>query len=595
MDNGMMQYLRIYEQLRDERSETGQTVCVTVARLAELLYCTPRNVKFVLRKLEDSGWIQWMPGRGRGNGSKLRFLKSAEEVLELRIRSLLEDGRTSDALDLIAQSGVDEPHKARLWSQFNVHLGLHSEPAESAACDVLRMIRYRKLEKLDTANVYTAFEIHILEQIYDTLVSYEAASGKFQPKLAHRWESNEQQDRWTFYLRKGVRFHNGRLLTSAEVRGSLLRLKRKNSPALRLLGDIEEAETAGDYAVTFRLSRPNPFFLHLAGSLYLAVVPPESDESELPIGSGPFRVSELSEHRLSLSAFDGYFGHRPLLDRVDVWFMPGADTGGPHTYHLSENDELEGSRRVDSPAQGCRYLIFNFRREGVHHHESFRRAMRILYDRELLVTELGGDRLAPAAGILPKFSASVPICSGTLAEAEDLLRDCGYGGEPVRLVFTDKKEEWIEANWLRRRSEAVGLRLELCPQKPSRGYPQAEEGELTIASEVLEDDWELDLLNFFLNDANYLNRMMTDDQKKELHGLFEDFMTKDQDGRFDIFARAQRLLEQNSWLLYGSHTSHRAYFNRSLYGLRMGSLGFPNLSKLWVRGEDCGCEPAGRH
>ena len=256
---------------------------------------------------------------------------------------------------------------------------------------------------------------------------------------------------------------------------------------------------------------------------------------------------------------------------------------------------MEGSRRIDSPAQGCRYLIFNFRREGAHHHADFRQAVRILYDRELLVEELGGDRLSPAAGILPRFSALVSIRSGTLEEASELLQASGYRGEPVRLVFTDKKEEWIEANWLRRRAESIGLNLQLCPQKPSRGYPQAQEGELSIASEVLEDDWELDLLNFFLNDANYLNRMMADEQRAELHGLFEEFMTWDEEGRFEIFEHAQRLLEHHNWLLYGSHTSHSAYFNRSLYGLRMGSLGFPNLSKLWVRGEDCGCETPSRH
>ncbi|NGZ74554.1 ABC transporter substrate-binding protein [Saccharibacillus alkalitolerans] len=594
MDNGMMQYLRIYDHLKDGRSGGEEEASVTVAQLAELLYCTPRNVKFVLRKLEESGWIHWIPGRGRGNGSKLRFLRSAEEVLELRVRSLLEQGRASDALDLVAQSGVDEVLKARLWSQFSLYLGLHSEPADSSDCDVLRMIRYRKMEKLDTSAVYTAFEVYILGQIHDTLIKYDASADKFQPRLAHRWESNERGDRWTFYLRKGVRFHNGRLMTSADVRETLLRLRRKDSPALSLLRDIEEAETPGEYTVTFRLSRPNAFFLHLAGSLYMAVVPAESDDGELPVGSGPFRISELSEHRLSLSAFDGYYGYRPLLDRVDVWFMPSGDVSG-HTYHLSEDDEVEGSRQVDSPAQGCRYLIFNFRRPGPHHHDDFRKAMRILYDRELLVRELGGDRLAPASGFLPRFSSSADIAPGTLDEARDLLLSSGYAGETVRLVFTDKKEEWIEANWLRRRAEDIGLRLEPCPQKPALGYPQAEEGDLAIASEVLEDDWELDLLNFFLNGINYLGRMLLDEQRGELLALFEGFMTENEAGRAEIFARAQRLLAANNWLLYGAHTSHRAYFNRSLYGLRMGSLGFPNLSRLWVRGEDCGCDAPGKH
>ncbi|WP_172193808.1 ABC transporter substrate-binding protein [Saccharibacillus qingshengii] len=272
--------------------------------------------------------------------------------------------------------------------------------------------------------------------------------------------------------------------------------------------------------------------------------------------------------------------------------MPNADTE-MRTYHLSEDDEVEGSRQIDSPAQGCRYLIFNFRREGPHHRADFRQAIRILYDRELLVSELGGDRLAPASGLLPRFSDSSALSSGTLDEARALLRASGYGGEAVRLVFTDKKEEWIEANWLRRRADRIGLRLEPCPYDPALGYPQVDEAELAIASEVLEDDWELDLLNFFLNGINYLGRMLLGEQREELLALFDGFMTEDDSGRAEIFARAQRLLGDNNWLLYGAHTSHRAYFNRSLYGLRMGSLGFPNLSRLWVRGEDG--DAAGKH
>ncbi len=594
MDHVLRQYITIHDHLRNARPGGEEEASVTVAQLAELLHCTPRNVKFVLRKLEEAGWIVWVPGRGRGNGSKLRFLRSAEDVLELRVRSLLEQGRASDALDLIAQSGADEGLKARLWSPFNRYLGLHSEPADSQDYDVLRMIRYRKMEPLDTSSAYTAFEVYILGQIYEPLIKYDAASGKFQPRLAHRWEAGERGDRWTFHLRKGVRFHNGRLLTSADVRETLLRLRRKESAALSLLRDIEQVETSGEYTVIFRLSRPNAFFLHLVGSLYLSVVPAESGEGNLPIGSGPFRVSELSEHRLSLSAFDGYYGYRPLLDRVDVWFMPNADHD-LRTYHLSEDDEVAGSRQIDSPAQGCRYLIFNFHREGPHHRADFRRAIRILYDRELLVSELGGDRLSPASGFLPRFSDPSALSSGTLEEARDLLRASGYGGEAVRLVFTDKKEEWIEANWLRRRAEQIGLRLEPCPHDPALGYPQVNEAELAIASEVLEDDWELDLLNFFLNGINYLGRMLLDEQREELLALFDGFMREDADGRADIFARAQRLLGDNNWLLYGAHTSHRAYFNRSLYGLRMGSLGFPNLSRLWVRGEDSDGEAAGKH
>ncbi|WP_425501616.1 SgrR family transcriptional regulator [Saccharibacillus qingshengii] len=62
MDHGMMQYLQIYDSLKDRRFGGEEEASVTVAQLAELLHCTPRNVKFVLRKLEEAGWIGWMSG-----------------------------------------------------------------------------------------------------------------------------------------------------------------------------------------------------------------------------------------------------------------------------------------------------------------------------------------------------------------------------------------------------------------------------------------------------------------------------------------------------------------------------------------------------
>lgn len=585
MDSGMLHYLQIYRGLREEKNEDG-TVPVTIGKLSELLFCTPRNVKFVLRRLEDKGWIRWTPGRGRGNGSTLVFLRPVGEVLEMKVDALLQNGRMSEALDLIADAQVDEGLKQKLWTRVNVYLGLRSEPEESSTRDVLQMIRGQQLENVDPAFAYTVFEVYVLGQLFDTLVDYDTASESFLPKLAHRWESNDDRTRWTFYLRKGVRFHDGRLLTSRDVQSTLHRLRRKNSPAINLFQDVEEVETFGDYVVVFRLSRPNAFFLHLAGCLYLAVLPAE-EKAGLPIGSGPFRIGKLESSKLTLNAFDGYFGYRPLIDRVDVWFLPGIGHES-RTYHLSDQDDVEDSKELNKPGMGCRYLIFNFRVPGIHHEPDFRKAVRLLYDRQAIIDDLGGNLIEPAAGFLPSRSKRSAIPSGSLEESEACLRRSGYAGQKLQIVFMDRKQERSEAQWLQRRAGLIGLELELCPQDVSLGRTEAEPGELALATEMLEDDWELELLNFFLNEGTYLNRKLDDDRLATLHGLFDGFMGKEKEGRADVFECAQSLLEQENWLLYGTHINHRGYFNRNLYGLRMDSLGFPNLSRLWVKNEKAG-------
>ncbi|MCQ4085548.1 ABC transporter substrate-binding protein [Saccharibacillus sp. JS10] len=579
MDNSILQYMRIYNHLHTLH-EKHVDIPVTVDHLANLLCCTPRNVKFVLRKLEDKGWIEWKAGRGRGNTSRLCFNQKAFEILTIKIDELLQNGRVSEALDVISHIEVNESLKEELWSRFHLHLGLKNEQ-QSSGSDVLQIIRAQHLENLDPAFAYTVFELYILGQLFDTLVDYDTATEKFSPKLAHRWESNDDQTRWIFYLRKGVRFHDGRLLTSRDVKATFERLRRKKSPALTLFVDIEEVHTPDDYTVVFDLARTNAFFLHIVGCLYLAILPTEEKEG-LPIGSGPFRLTELQPRKLSLSAFDGYFGYRPLIDRVDVWFLPGIQQES-RTYQLSEEEDLEQSRQLNQAGMGCRYLIFNFKTPGPHHHPRFREAIRLLYDRTQIIEDLGGNLLSPANGFLPERSQRSFIQQGSLAEAAKLLALSGYAGQTLKIVLMDRKQERSEVEWLCQRAKKIGLVLEASPHDVSLGRTEADPGELSWATEMLEDDWELELLNFFLNKGSYLNRKLNEEQLTLLHSLFDGFMGKEKEGRAEVFEQAQALLERENWLLYGTHLNHRGYFNRNLYGLRMDALGFPNLSRLWVK------------
>ncbi len=582
MENDMIQYLQLYEHLNAEH-ESGLTCTVTVAELAELLCCTPRNVKLIIRRLEAHGWIMWQPGRGRGNSSRLQFLSSNGDMLEERIQHLLHRDKVKEALDLVSAFEGEEHVRERLSQRINIYLGLHQEREESSRQDVLRMVRYRPLGKLDTVLAFSAFEIFLMRHIFDTLVAYESKTEQFIPKLAHLWECNGDGTAWTFYLRKGIRFHDGRLLTSRDVLATLERLKKRGKNIGWLYRDIEGIELHDDYSFTFRLKRPNTMFLHLISNINMAIVT-EHEQEEITInGTGPFRVSELNTSKMSLTAFDGYYGYRPILDRVDVWFLP--QKGGSHrSYHMltgtdEEEAEQGNSRQLTQPALGGRYLLFNMRLPGVHHDIRFRRAIRLLYDRQTMQEELQGDRTSPAGSFLPWKSAQQTIPRHSLEEARQQLAESSYNGETLILSFTYKKEDRLEAEWIQQRAAAIGLHLELDAQEDRLLIG----GHIALAVEVLEDDWEWDLINFFSNEVNHLHCLLDTEQLQVLHTMLYDVMRHGRSERERILEQMERKLQEEHWLLLGNHINQRAYFNRSLSGLHLDSFGFPNLSTMWIR------------
>lgn len=72
MDTSSMHYLCLAAALSPAYS-LQQPIPVTIEQLTGILCCTPRNVKFILRKLEEQQLIAWIPGRGRGNRSQMTF------------------------------------------------------------------------------------------------------------------------------------------------------------------------------------------------------------------------------------------------------------------------------------------------------------------------------------------------------------------------------------------------------------------------------------------------------------------------------------------------------------------------------------------
>jgi peptide/nickel transport system substrate-binding protein len=143
--------------------------------------------------------------------------------------------------------------------------------------------------------------------VFNNLVMFkqdvpQASLKSIVPDLATSWSWSEDGTELTFPLRQGVKWHDGKPFTAADVKCTWDLLQGKAAEKLRLnprkawYRNLEEVKTNGDYEVTFRLKRPQPSLLAMLASGWTPVYPchvPPAQMRQRPIGTGPFKLVEF--------------------------------------------------------------------------------------------------------------------------------------------------------------------------------------------------------------------------------------------------------------------------------------------------------------
>ncbi len=153
-------------------------------------------------------------------------------------------------------------------------------------------------------------------------------NGETQSALAERWTVSTDGRHYVFFLRKGVRFHDGLPLTSRDVALTLEHARRADSvnPLHGLLAPIDAIHTPDDQTVEIDLSRPAadlPFVLGLGNLVIMS--PVAVDPAVHPVGTGPFRFVEWRKgDAIVLKRNDDYWGPPAALEQVTFRIMPDA-------------------------------------------------------------------------------------------------------------------------------------------------------------------------------------------------------------------------------------------------------------------------------
>lgn len=174
--------------------------------------------------------------------------------------------------------------------------------------------------------------------VWEPLVTQDDTAAP-QPCLAESWEMSGDGKQWTFYLRQGVKFHDGADFNADAVIANFDRMgiEVKSSSFYPLdinshYPNLEKYEKVDDYTIRLTFSQPAPTQLYNMVNFGSAMYSPDcfdenGDFNGICAGTGPFRITEnvLGEYVL-LERFDGYWGEKAKAKTIRVKVIPDADT-----------------------------------------------------------------------------------------------------------------------------------------------------------------------------------------------------------------------------------------------------------------------------
>lgn len=332
--------------------------------------------------------------------------------------------------------------------------------------------------------------------LFENLLTFDA-NFKLVPQLAEKWEVSPDQKVYTFYLRKGVKFHNGKEMTAEDVKASVERFKQVGARRNEI-DDLAKVEIVSPYVVKMYLNKVNGAFLAaLASPLgQLAILPKEAVENRPVnkvdiIGTGPYKfvewipdrwvkVERFKEYQPPAGPVSGFGGARKAY--VDqILFIPvpepGARVAGLQAgeYDFADNLPLSAANRL---AKDKRFKVvqlgpYNYPAMYFNHSRLFKDLkLRQAVQAALNIGDIaevageGTGRLDPGIYFKEQVwhsNAGAELYNQNNPEkAKQLLKEAGYKGEPIIMVTnTDYDYMYKAALVVLQQLKKVGFNVKL--------------------------------------------------------------------------------------------------------------------------------------
>jgi peptide/nickel transport system substrate-binding protein len=352
--------------------------------------------------------------------------------------------------------------------------------------DTLVMIIESSPTNLDPRVGIDAQSERIGELLFDALLIRDEHLN-VQPGLAERWDIPDPLT-YIFHLHRGVTFHDGRPLTSRDVKwtfDSLLEGKIRSTKSASY-SSVDHIDTLDEFTVAFHLKEPNANLLWNLSEGASGIVPYGSlDEiTRQPMGSGPFKfLSAEQDKEIVVERNDNYWGTRARLARVRFIVVPDATTralelrkgSADVAINALTSDtivalEREPNLQIErAPGTVLSYLAFNLR-DPTLQDVRVRQAIAYAIDRAPLLRYIWRGFAQPALSVLPPqswaYDSNVTAYPHDPEKAREMLDAAGYrprNGVRFHLTMKTSTEESTRllAAVLQQQLRDVGIGLDI--------------------------------------------------------------------------------------------------------------------------------------
>jgi peptide/nickel transport system substrate-binding protein len=343
---------------------------------------------------------------------------------------------------------------------------------------------------LDPAKNPAVAAVRIFDLMYSRLTRLDSQM-RPQPDLAEKWEISADGKTYTFHLRKGVKFHNGRDLTSTDVKYTYERIIDPNTASIAksFFDPIDKIDASDPATVVITLKTPFTPFLVNTAATWAGIVAKETvdanggDLNKVDAGSGPFKLQEWTPDTRTVLArnVDYYFPGQPVVDKITYLVMPDESariaalrTGNIQFTVLTAAgfDTLKSDtsvKTVEAPTLGYFYLGMNVTRPPFDKPQ-VRQAISYAVDRNEIISSVfrGHARLTgPVPSAMADFAVDTTqfdTYKTNVDKAKQLMTEAGVSNVKTTMSAISSLPAQVDAaQVIRSQLLKIGIDAEVTP------------------------------------------------------------------------------------------------------------------------------------
>jgi peptide/nickel transport system substrate-binding protein len=353
------------------------------------------------------------------------------------------------------------------WQWLAVSSGLlcvmasgETRPQYGSTLKMATRIAPQSLDPADKSLPDSVSKRNLTRLMFETLVNLDDRD-RLKPGLATSWQAAAGNQRWQFWLRRGVKFYDGSPLTAEAV-----------AAALRAANPDWNVSPAGDSVVIERDAGDSDLAARVAQARNAIT---KRSEGGTLIGTGPFHITNWQPgKKLFLAADEGYWGGRAFVDAIEIEFgrpardqLIALDLGKADIAEVaveqSHRAATEGRRVVSSSPVELMALVFTRERASADDGK-LREALALSIDRKSIRNVLMQDAGEASGGILPTWVSGygfVFTSDQNLVRAQQLRSEVRYAPSWTLGYDADDPLARLMAERIALNSRDAGIRLQV--------------------------------------------------------------------------------------------------------------------------------------